>query len=109
RNALIASQVSRLKNCGTWNVPSIPAINHNYFDSTIPTLLTAGSYDTKTSPAQAYLLAEHFSRSYVTLFPTMSHSTGWSDCPGNIMSDFLAHPNQKPDTSCVGLMAMIWL
>jgi pimeloyl-ACP methyl ester carboxylesterase len=109
RQALVASMVAGLEGCKAWRVPSIPAENHTYFPSTIPTLLMPGRYDPKTSPAQAYALARHLGHSHVVPFSTLSHEIIWSGCPAVIMSAFLAHPNRQPDTSCVSTMSMFWL
>ena len=108
RRALIASETSGLQACATWNVPSIPSVNRTYFHSVIPMLLMPGSFDTKTSPAQAYALAKHLGHSSVVLFPSLSHEIVWSGCPASVMGDFLEHPNRTPDTSCAAQMPTFW-
>lgn len=108
RLALIASEVAGLDDCAIWRVPSTPAANHTYFHSAIPTLLLPGRYEPKTSPEQAYPLAQHLGHSYVVPLPTMSHEINWSGCTATIIGEFLDHPNQKPDTSCTADMTMMW-
>lgn len=108
RRALVASQVANLAGCATWHVPGIPAVNHTYFHSGIPTLLMPGRYDPKTSPPQTYALARHLGHSYVVPFPTLSHEIDWSGCPAGVMNGFLTHPNRRPDTSCAAEMTVLW-
>ena len=89
-------------------MPSTPAVNHTYFHSAIPSLLLPGPYDTKTSPAQVYPLAQHLGHAYVVPLPTMSHEITWSGCPATIIGEFLDHPNRKPDSSCTADMTVVW-
>jgi pimeloyl-ACP methyl ester carboxylesterase len=109
RSAVIASEVGALKACAIWDVPSIAAVNHTYFHSAIPTLLLSGKYDPKTPPVLARALAPKLGHAYFVLIPTGSHVVvGYGACQDSIASAFLAHPNQKPDTSCVRQLTMTW-
>jgi pimeloyl-ACP methyl ester carboxylesterase len=109
RSAAIANITGYLEICNTWRVPKIPAINHTYFRSSIPTLLLPGRYDPKTPSFLARALAPKLGHAYLVPIPTLSHMVvGYDWCPDSIASAFLARPNQKPDSSCTAEMSMVW-
>lgn len=109
RSAAIDNITGYLDYCRMWHVPLIPAVNHTYFRSAIPTLLLPGRYDSKTPPYLAKALAPRLGHAYYVPVPTLSHLVvGYGWCPNAITAAFLAHPNRKPNTSCIGEDAMSW-
>ncbi len=72
--------------------------------SDIPTLIVTGLYDSATPPSFAHQLSQHLTHSYVVEIPDQGHApttTGFSDCPLQVMESFLNDPSIEPDTACV--------
>jgi pimeloyl-ACP methyl ester carboxylesterase len=90
------------EDCAIWNVPKAPASIKDVTSSNIPTLVTAGSFDPKTSPMWAKYAATTLSNSTTIVVPGIGH---WvlpqSTCAQSVLASFLANPNTPPDTSCV--------
>jgi pimeloyl-ACP methyl ester carboxylesterase len=109
RRQVVARRADALAECAIWHVPSLPSVNRTLFKSGIPTLLLAGRYDPKTSPQTALVWARVLSRSYPIVFPTRSHGVvGTGPCSDEIVSEFLASPDHKPSTTCLGNIAEMW-
>lgn len=109
RSAAIAYITAYLDSCEDWRVPKIPAVNHTYFHSDIPTLLLPGRYDPDTPSPLAKALASRLGNAYLVPIPTLGHLVvGYDPCPDSIAAAFLAYPNRKPDTSCAARMTMTW-
>jgi len=109
RAAAGAQADTMLRACAVWKVPFVPAANHPYFRSRIPSLLLPGAFDPNNSPAQEAALAGHLTHSRVVSFPTLSHVVvGTGSCPDDIMQAFLDNPQRKPDTRCVHHLFIAW-
>jgi pimeloyl-ACP methyl ester carboxylesterase len=106
---VFAMSTERLDNtiyelCQLWgsNAP-IPGEN-DPVNSEIPTLIFAGKYDPVTPPSFAEQLAEHLPHSYIVEFANQGHAPSTSetsDCPIQIISEFLQDPTTSPDFACV--------
>ena len=77
-------------------------VDNTAVSSNIPTLILVGQYDVATPPRWATLTAATLPNSTVVLVPGAGHSLLSSvECTIAITDDFLANPNQAPDTSCL--------
>jgi hypothetical protein len=66
-------------------------------------LIFAGKYDTVTPTTFASQLASHLSNSHVVEIQNQGHTpslSGISDCPIEIISEFLQNPKQSPNIAC---------
>ena len=87
-----------------WKVPAAPEAMHQPVESTIPTLLISGSFDTLTSLAGAKAAAAKLSNATIISIPGIGHMVSPSSpCAQAVIVSFLADPN-APDTSCVGAL-----
>lgn len=98
--ALLQSTFDLTSLCEYWNPMS--AVDNTAVSSTIPTLILVGQYDTATPPRWAALTAATLPNSTVVEVPGAGHSLlGNVECATDIAADFLANPDQSPDTSCL--------
>jgi pimeloyl-ACP methyl ester carboxylesterase len=87
-----------------WKVPAAPDAMHQPVASSIPTLLTSGSFDTLTSLAGAKAAAAKLSNATIISIPGIGHAVSPSSpCAQSVIVSFLADP-AAPDTSCVGAL-----
>jgi len=90
------------EDCAVWKVPTAPVSIKDVTTSSIPTLITAGSFDAKTSPMWAKFAATTLSNSTTIVIPGIGH---WvlpqSRCAQCVLASFLSDPTTPPDTSCV--------
>ena len=88
--------------CSYWGAGAAGPEQNEPVYSAIPTLILAGQYDNATPPEWAALAAETLSQVFVFEFPGAGHSLLSSDeCAIAITADFLDHPEQTPDASCI--------
>jgi len=75
--ATVLSQAPQLpfetEDCAVWDVPRAPASIKDVTTSNIPTLVTAGSFDAKTSPMWAKFAATTLSNSTTIILPGIGH------------------------------------
>jgi pimeloyl-ACP methyl ester carboxylesterase len=91
--------------CQDWNVPAVPPAQKQPFRSALPTLILSGEYDPITPTSNARLVMQTLSHSYLFVFPGTGHGVFLTDpCPDLIMSEFLSHPEQRPQGTCISLM-----
>ncbi|MCB0132726.1 MAG: alpha/beta hydrolase, partial [Caldilineaceae bacterium] len=71
--------------------------------SELPTLLLSGEYDPITPPAFAATAAETLPNSVNLVLPGAGHGVAFAvdECMDEIVMDFLADPQSRPDTSCL--------
>ncbi len=98
--ALLQSTFDLVSLCEYWN--PMTAVDNTAVSSKIPTLIFVGQYDVATPPRWATLTAATLPNSTVVEVPGAGHSLLSSvACTVTIADDFLANPDQSPDTSCL--------
>ena len=66
-----------------------------------------GSFDAKTSPMWAAYVAKTLPNATTIIIPGIGHLvTAQSPCAETVVRAFLADPKTRPDTSCVGKVAI---
>ena len=108
RPALLDPNLFNYSVCQFWEMKPAPAIQKEPVRSSIPTLILQGEYDPVTPPANGMAAARSLSKGYYFLFPGVGHgvlNSGTGNCPNDIMNAFLANPTQRPDGSCISIMA----
>jgi pimeloyl-ACP methyl ester carboxylesterase len=92
------------EDCGdVWRVPAAPRAMPQPVESSIPTLLLSGTFDTLTSLAGAKAAAARLSNATIVSIPGVGHTvSAWSPCAQAVIVSFYAAPDRAPDTSCVG-------
>lgn len=85
-----------------WRFPLAPQSMHQPVESSIPTLLLSGTFDTLTSLAGAKAAAARLSHATIVSIPGVGHVVSpWSRCAQKIVASFYDDPKVAPDTSCV--------
>ena len=98
--ALLQATFDLTSLCEYWN--PMNSVDNTAVSSSIPTLILVGQYDVATPPRWATLTAATLSNSHLVLVPGAGHSLLSSvECTITITDDFLANPDQAPDTSCL--------
>ncbi|MFL7840449.1 MAG: alpha/beta fold hydrolase [Candidatus Promineifilaceae bacterium] len=88
--------------CEIWQVDRLPASVDDPVTGDTPVLLLSGQYDPITPPYFADVVAESLPNNTTVIDPIGSHGVAWGDpCMDSIVSQFLDHPTQELDTSCV--------
>lgn len=88
--------------CRIWDVDPLPDTTNQPVISDIPSLVLSGEFDPITPPSYADLVAANLSHAYRVNFPTGGHGAVTSgSCQNQIFLDFLDHPTQPPDTTCL--------
>ena len=87
-----------------------------YDNLDIPVLLLNGTYDPVTPQAYGEAVASNFTTAYVYTFPGVGHgsffapaATPAGECVKAIAIDFLANPQQKPDSNCIDQVKPIFV
>ncbi len=87
-----------------------------YENSEIPTLVLNGTYDPVTPQPYGEAVAKNLKNAYVYTFPGVGHGvlfapqgTPAGTCVTQIANDFLANPNQPPNSSCLSQIKPIFL
>lgn len=93
--------------CSAWSAGEVDPLENEAVVSDVPVLLLAARYDTATPPDWAFLAAETLSNSFVVEFPGVGHAViDGGECPQGVSLEFLASPDQEPDTSCIASMGI---
>ncbi len=90
--------------CPVLDIAPSPWSTNVVLPTIVPTLLTNGGLDTWGTSAQvgAELADRLGPRAQHVVFPGMAHITlGTSECTNQVALDFLSHPRQAIDTSCI--------
>jgi pimeloyl-ACP methyl ester carboxylesterase len=88
-----------------WKVPAAPKWMHQPVESSIPTLLVSGTFDTLTSLAGAKAASARLSHATIISIPGVGHTVSpWSRCAQAVIVSFYATPERAPDTSCVSAL-----
>jgi pimeloyl-ACP methyl ester carboxylesterase len=88
--------------CAIWQVDPLAAEVDDAVYSEIPTLLISGHFDPITPPSFAAVAAATLDRGYSFVTPTGSHGVAFDDdCMNEIVDQFLASPENKPDAGCL--------
>jgi pimeloyl-ACP methyl ester carboxylesterase len=102
---LIERATITFANCEVWGALDAHPLENEPVTSSVPTLVLSGTYDPITPPLWGEAAAATLSKSYRYDFVGMGHGVyGEDDCPNQIVSAFLANPNQAPDSSCIAGM-----
>lgn len=91
-----------LAKCKVWNVPAIASTARKPVVSDIPALLLNGRFDPVTPPMFGRAVAEGLRNHFFVEFPGNGHGAIGTPCANSIMAEFLANPQQAPNTSCTG-------
>jgi pimeloyl-ACP methyl ester carboxylesterase len=75
--------------------------------SDIPTLILTGHFDDRTPTENARRIASTLSRVYLVEMPDEGHDGRALGCHGVILTQFVEHPTQPPDTSCLATIPPI--
>ncbi|MGB0524286.1 MAG: alpha/beta hydrolase [Flammeovirgaceae bacterium] len=76
--------------------------------STIPTLVISGEFDPITPPMYADLAHQSLAQSYHYVYPGLGHGASLSGaCPKEMVANFLNHPTNAPDSTCMKRMPTI--
>ena len=98
--ALLQATFDLTSLCEYWN--PMNGVDNTAVSSSIPTLILVGQYDVATPPRWGTLTAATLPNSHLVLVPGAGHSLLSSvECTIAITDDFLANPDQTPDTSCL--------
>lgn len=96
-----------LETCAAWDVEPLPAEAGQPVQSDVPVLVLSGAFDPVTPPEYGAQAAASLSNAYEYVFPMGGHGAVTSGvCQENIFIQFLNEPNQAPDASCIGEMAV---
>ncbi len=98
--ALLQNTFDMVSLCSYWSPRTV--VDNTAVSSSIPTLILAGQYDVATPPRWAWLTAATLPNSYLFVVPGAGHSLlTTADCTVAITDDFLANPDQSPNTDCL--------
>jgi pimeloyl-ACP methyl ester carboxylesterase len=88
--------------CPLWGAGTADAIETAPVTSPIPTLVLAGLYDPITPPAWARAAMAGLAHGFLVEFPGIGHAVIDNDsCADDVVGDFLAKPDERPDPSCL--------
>jgi pimeloyl-ACP methyl ester carboxylesterase len=92
-----------IDDCTSWDVPPVPAEFHHAVESSLPTLLLAGTYDPITPPAWAESAAETLPNGQLLIVRGMGHGVVGSGewCIDGVVDRFLARPTEPLRAGCV--------
>lgn len=75
--------------------------------SAVATLCVNGFYDPQCGTNWAAEVHSQLPQSFLALFPTIGHGVlQGGECPRQVIREFLAHPTQAPDLSCINGMRL---
>lgn len=90
--------------CQQWKLTAPAPLEHDAVASSVPILLLAGEFDPVTPPEWLPAASARFKRSYSVVISGAAHGSGLkTTCGYSIVTQFLQHPEQRPDTTCAGL------
>jgi len=88
--------------CDFWGSGRADTVENAAVNSSIPTLILVGEFDTATPHQWALLASQTLSNSHLFVFPGAGHSLlTTTDCSVGVISDFLEDPTREPDRSCL--------
>lgn len=94
--------------CETWDAGSVPPSFNRLVESSIPTLVLAGSHDSETPPSDGVLVAGNLENAtFVELEATGHVVFGSSPCANQLVTSFFADPTAPLDLTCVDQMPPI--
>ena len=75
--------------------------DRSFKDSEIPTLIFVNQFDPVTPPKYGHLFMKKLSRGTLLILDEGGHGSGNPECKDKVIIDFMDHPNEKPDVSCL--------
>lgn len=93
--------------CELWDVRRAPAPQHLPVVSAIPTLILSGELDGAVSPDEGERIGKTLSHSRYYQITGIGHVVLNGKCATAIASQFLAHPDAKPNTDCLASLPEI--
>jgi len=104
KGRLVASQQA-FDICAFWPVEPAPASEHRPVNSTIPTLVLQGRYDTATNSEVGPTVMEGLRNGVLVELSSTGHGAiVFSQCARDIGVAFVNNPQQKPDTRCTATL-----
>ncbi|MEG3440258.1 alpha/beta hydrolase [Pannus brasiliensis CCIBt3594] len=92
---------SEVDKCKVWDVPALDPSAREPVISDTPALLLNGRFDPITPPIFGRSVAKGLRNHFFVEFPANGHGAIGTPCTHSIMAEFLADPNQAPNTACV--------
>lgn len=93
---------SSFAGCEIWNVTPADVIESQPVLSELPAIIFSGQYDPITPPAYGEQIAQNLSNSFHYEFPGAGHGIVIPyDCGIEMALNFLRHPAEAPDSSCI--------
>lgn len=90
--------------CGAAAVPALDASANRAFTTNIPTLLLSGRYDPITPARMGDTVVKGLPNATHVVFPNTAHGAFIDNaCAAQIVVEFLATPQDRPDTACVAV------
>jgi pimeloyl-ACP methyl ester carboxylesterase len=89
-----------LDDCDAWHEARATSAELGPAVGAIPTLILNGVFDPITPPAYGRLAAETLSNSYYVESRSGAHGVPMDGCTLQIMLDFIARPDTRPETTC---------
>jgi pimeloyl-ACP methyl ester carboxylesterase len=98
--------------CAIWNNGLAEAAQHKPVTSTIPTMITAGEFDTGVPRYIIRQIPATLKNGYLFEFPATSHLplAGYqpsSQCARSIAAQFLDAPTSRPNSSCIASLPQL--
>jgi pimeloyl-ACP methyl ester carboxylesterase len=91
--------------CDLWGIPPQPAEENEAVVSDIPSLVLAGEFDPVTPPSWGERAAGTLGAATFVEFPGAGHGPSASlECPQSVLREFLADPDGRLETGCIGDM-----
>jgi pimeloyl-ACP methyl ester carboxylesterase len=90
--------------CDLWGAASFDPQDIKPLVSEVPALVISRQVDPITPPSYAQQLSEALTNSYYYKVPNAGHAPSLDQhltCPFNMAQDFLAQPDQSPDSTCL--------
>ena len=103
---------SYLRRCALLQVAGAGPDEYVYPTADIPTLILSGAFDPATPPAFGEHVAGKLKNAYALTTPDTGHGLLFSSptqCPGQIVRQFLQDPTQAPDGSCIDALKPTFL
>lgn len=93
--------------CEVWSVRRASVSQHRPVFSSIPTLIMNGEFDGVISPEEGKRIGNSLMNSRYYQIPGVGHVVLNGKCASGIASQFLATPDAKPNTDCLGTLSEI--
>ncbi len=85
----------------SWHTGNLPIEDRSFQDSAIPTLIFVNQFDPVTPPIYGHLFMKNLSSGTLLILDEGGHGSGNAECKDQVIIDFMDHPNEKPDVSCL--------